>query len=479
MASDTTAPVLTGLTLPGTVDLSHGAQTIAITAGASDAGSGVSYVQLRLSSPVQTPDGPQQLVFLHDETDSFSDGLSTYTTTLSPNTAPGTYTIEAAFVFDKAGNSQSYYGTQLADIGAQTSFTVTDQDITAPSLAFTHVSGAINVTTHVVYGFIGKSDADLSIAIQDGANIISTVKSDENGYFEFKLDGGIYSTGHAYNFVATAVDASGNIGSSIPYSYVIDFTENKSLFGSITHDAHSSGGQVYALYEGLLGRAPDTLGLEYWADQFDHGASPANLAAGFLASPEGQARLGASDDAGFVNQLYQNTLGRSGDEGGLSYWTDQLAHGATRVDVADSFVFSSEFTASVQQALVNGLFVPDAQAGDVARLYYTMLDRASDAGGLQYWTGELDHGGSLTSLAQGFLATPENQAKYGSLANSPYVDALYENALGRHADAGGLDFWTHRLDSGVSRADLAVQLSDSPESHTVHLAQIEQGWHLA
>lgn len=256
------------------------------------------------------------------------------------------------------------------------------------------------------------------------------------------------------------------------------YQNNQQLFGVVTSDPHSSGGETYALYEGLLGRAPDAAGLEYWADQFDHGASPATLASGFLGSPEGQMRLGAADNNGFVQQLYHNTLHRDADQGGLDYWTGQLAHGESRTDVADSFVFSPEFTTTVQQMLGNGLFVPDAQASEVARIYYTMLGRAPDAGGLQYWTDQIDHGGSPSSVAQSFLSTPESQSTYGRLNNHDYVDALYVNALGRHADKGGSDFWTGQLDHGTSRADLAVQLSQSPESQSFHFNQVELGWHL-
>jgi hypothetical protein len=251
------------------------------------------------------------------------------------------------------------------------------------------------------------------------------------------------------------------------------------VFGAVTTDPHSSGGQVYALYQGLLGRSPDILGLEYWADQLGHGASPATLAAGFLASSEGQARLGAADDGSFVQQLYQNTLHRAGDSGGVSYWMSQLAQGSTRVDVAVKFVFSAEHTGIIQQALSGGLFVPDANASAVARVYYTMLGRAPDAGGLAYYTDQLDHGGTVANITQAFLKSPENQATYGKLSNSDYVDALYVNGLGRHADANGLNYWTDQLAHGVSRSDLAVSLSQSPESQNLHLDQIQQGWNLA
>ncbi|KAB1078820.1 DUF4214 domain-containing protein [Methylobacterium soli] len=255
--------------------------------------------------------------------------------------------------------------------------------------------------------------------------------------------------------------------------------QNQAYFGSITTDVHSFGGQVFALYDGLLGRGPDSLGLEYWADKLEHGTSVRDVGQQFLFSAEGQARAGALDNSAFVQQLYQATLHRDADSAGLSFWTEQLNNNAARIDVANGFIFSEEHLSNLQPVFGAGLFVPDAQAADVARLYYTMLDRAPDAGGLEFWTDQLEQGGALSSLAQGFLATSESQAKYGSLANSSYVDALYENALGRHADADGLQFWTARLDSGTSRADLAVQLSDSAEAHTVHVGQIELGWHLA
>jgi hypothetical protein len=143
-------------------------------------------------------------------------------------------------------------------------------------------------------------------------------------------------------------------------------------------------------------------------------------------------------------------------------------------------VFSAEHTSTIQQAISGGLFVPDPNASEVARIYYTMLGRAPDASGLHYWTDQIEHGGgTASSVAQAFLGTAESQSTYGSLSNASYVDALYVNALGRHADSGGLSYWTGQLDHGASRADLGVQLSQSAEAQSVHLGQIEQGWHLA
>ncbi|MER2264063.1 DUF4214 domain-containing protein [Methylobacterium oxalidis] len=282
-----------------------------------------------------------------------------------------------------------------------------------------------------------------------------------------------YTYGQSADLYWTGSKAFFNIN-GFSGSYIID----PDSFGSFTHDATTSGGAVYTLYEGLLGRAPDVIGLEFWADQFENGTSVRDLGQQLLFSAEGQARAGALGNAEFVTQLYQATLGRGPDAGGLQFWTDQLNQGAQRIDVALGFVFSSEHVASLQNVFSGGLFVPDKEAADVARLYYTMLGRAPDAGGIQFWSEQLELGGSLSGLAQGFLSSGENATKYGGMSNRDYVDALYMNALGRHAEAGGHDFWTARLDSGTSRADLAVQLSDSAEAMNFHVGQIEQGWQL-
>lgn len=250
---------------------------------------------------------------------------------------------------------------------------------------------------------------------------------------------------------------------------------NRGLFGTVVHDAQSTGARVYALYDGLLGRAPDALGLEHWADQLDHDGAVDEIGQ-LLSSPEGQARAGALDNAAFVEQLYGSTPHRGSDPDGLAQWTAALDGGAARIDVADGFVFSPEHLGSLQPLFEAGIYVPDAQAADVARLYYTMLGRAPDATGLRHWTDAADHGGSLQTLAEAFLAAPGSVAHHGSPGNADYVDALYVNALGRHAEDVGLRHWTQLLDTGTSRADLAVELTASQEAHDAHLNQIETGW---
>ncbi|KAB1074289.1 DUF4214 domain-containing protein [Methylobacterium planeticum] len=256
--------------------------------------------------------------------------------------------------------------------------------------------------------------------------------------------------------------------------------QNQQYFGSVSHDIHGMAGEVYALYEALLDRAPDALGGEGWASALNNGASLHAITQAFLNSAEGQMHLNAADNAGYVEQLYETVLGRHGDMEGVQSWVSALDAGASRADVADSFVFSDEFVGHLQPALNAGVFVADATNSDMARLYYGLLDRAPDAAGLQSFETAAHGGTSETAIAQSFLNSPEYASLHPTAQDdAQYVDSLYLNALGRSAEANGEEYWLSALSHGASRAEVAIAIAESPEAR-LHLAgQIEVGWHLA
>ncbi|MBS0368549.1 MAG: DUF4214 domain-containing protein [Proteobacteria bacterium] len=93
---------------------------------------------------------------------------------------------------------------------------------------------------------------------------------------------------------------------------------------------------VSTLYEAAFGRTADAGGLDYWFDLGRAGVSLKQIADAFTHSAEFVSQAALSD-ADFVKGLYQHTFGRDGEAGGLSYWTDALAHGSTRADLIMSF----------------------------------------------------------------------------------------------------------------------------------------------
>lgn len=208
------------------------------------------------------------------------------------------------------------------------------------------------------------------------------------------------------------------------------------------------------------------------------------LASDILASPEGQARQGALDNAGFVTQVYQAALARAPDMAGLANWVGQLAGGtATRAGVA---VGISE---SVESQLRGGTnlnatetFVPDEQAASVARLYDTAFDRAPDAAGLAHWIVALEGNPftapflSLHDEAMQFIASPEFQTRYATSTDVSFVQLLYQNTLHRAPDAGGAAFWQGQLATGaMDRATVLLGFSESAEHQAMLAPQIEAG----
>lgn len=277
---------------------------------------------------------------------------------------------------------------------------------------------------------------------------------------------------------AAVVASAGSHVSSSP----VPVPDNSGHFGGYVHSAASAGGQVFAFYEAFLGRAPDSLGFENLTHDLQSGMSLHDLAQVMLSSGEHQQNFGAFDrmsDAAFVEQLYEVIQHRAADAPGLAHWQAALAGGESRVDVGISFALSTEHLNSLQGAFTAGIYDPDKGAADVARLYYGIQGRAPDAGGLAHFVQAMSNGQSLQNVAKDFLASAEYQSKFGGLDDAHFVDALYQNALGRHAEADGLNHFVDALQHGSSRAAVALDIAESNEAHVHHMGVIESGWVLA
>ncbi|NML61479.1 DUF4214 domain-containing protein [Massilia sp. RP-1-19] len=100
----------------------------------------------------------------------------------------------------------------------------------------------------------------------------------------------------------------------------------------------------------------------------------------------------------------------------------------------------------------------------VYRLYQAAFDRKPDAHGLGFWIDAARKGASLRVIAEGFMASPEFAALYGSGDTQSFLVRVYKNVLHREPDAGGLDWWMGTLAAGTARVDVLVGFSDSGEN---------------
>lgn len=119
--------------------------------------------------------------------------------------------------------------------------------------------------------------------------------------------------------------------------------------------------QVALLYQGALGRTPDSTGLAGWDRTASglpastqalgvYGLSDASgnyngnlsIAGGFTQSPEFINKYGGLSNSQFVTQLYANVLDRTPDSSGFTGWQSQLDSGVSREHVLVGFAESAE-----------------------------------------------------------------------------------------------------------------------------------------
>jgi hypothetical protein len=111
-------------------------------------------------------------------------------------------------------------------------------------------------------------------------------------------------------------------------------------------------------------------------------------------------------------------------------------------------------------------FDTDGTAGQAYRIYKAAFNRTPDDNGLKFWVGELDKGMNLNEAAGGFVASAEFKNLYsGASTNLGTVQKFYQNVLGRDGEAGGVSFWTGELDSGNrTTAQVLADFSAQPEN---------------
>jgi hypothetical protein len=111
---------------------------------------------------------------------------------------------------------------------------------------------------------------------------------------------------------------------------------------SLALDVDGTAGQVFRLYRAAFGQAPDAAVMGQWLDRADHGMAALDMASALLADPA-SVYGAATDDAAFVQQLYQAVLHRAPDASGQAFWADALAHGVPRAELLRAFSDSPEY----------------------------------------------------------------------------------------------------------------------------------------
>ena len=85
----------------------------------------------------------------------------------------------------------------------------------------------------------------------------------------------------------------------------------------------------------------------------------------------------------------------------------------------------------------------------VQKAYVAYYGRPADPGGQDYWASRLDEeGGSLNAIIGAFGYSDEFNRRYGGLSYGALVTKIYQQALGRDPDLGGLNWYVNELLAG-------------------------------
>lgn len=84
------------------------------------------------------------------------------------------------------------------------------------------------------------------------------------------------------------------------------------------------------LYIGYFGRLMEKGGLEYWTKEIDSRGMDAVANGIYFGATGTDAAIRDLSNRDYVAQVYRNVLNREGDEGGINYWSGELAKGVGR-----------------------------------------------------------------------------------------------------------------------------------------------------
>jgi hypothetical protein len=114
-------------------------------------------------------------------------------------------------------------------------------------------------------------------------------------------------------------------------------SEFQDRYDSLDNSAYTS-----LVYNNVLGRAPDQDGLDFWTNSLNAGASRGSMMTGFSESIEYKD---TSLNQIRVIAFYYGMLRRAPDQAGFDFWVGVLNNGGSALDLINGFLDASEYQA--------------------------------------------------------------------------------------------------------------------------------------
>lgn len=218
---------------------------------------------------------------------------------------------------------------------------------------------------------------------------------------------------------------------------------------------------IVRLYVNVLGRQSYADSeVDYWYQKLvSKESTGADVAWGFFFSDEFKQKRLSNEE--YVDILYHVMFDRNGAENERKYWTDKLEIGMSREYVYTGFANSDEFMRvcndyGVNRGTINWTAYRDQNEGVTAfvtRLYNKALNREGDDGGMEMWTRAiLRREKTVEEVACGFIFSDEFLSKH--YGDEEYVKIMYRTFMDREGGLTEISYWRSKLDAGMSREEV-------------------------
>jgi hypothetical protein len=278
------------------------------------------------------------------------------------------------------GVGSEYYGpgvdpTLLANVQGSGTLAIAGGGnvIRGPDIVVTE--GAFGLGTQVINGDpAGIPAADNLVGTPSGdtlnglllADTLTGLGGNDNLNGGAGVDTAVYShPSDAYKIVVSStsvaiLDKQGDEGSDVLVDVervqFVDRTLDLRWFSNTLSVSAEELGDLTGLYIAHFDRAPDAVGLFYWASRMSDGMTLQEIARSFFVQPEAIAEFPAGQSTiEFVTTVYHRVLGRDPDAAGLAYWMNDLLTGT---------VSKPEF----MLAIINGANAPTGSLVDAQYL---------------------------------------------------------------------------------------------------------------
>lgn len=199
------------------------------------------------------------------------------------------------------------------------------------------------------------------------------------------------------------------------------------------------------------------VGVGAWRDASGQLWWTARYMAAPAVSPASAVTAESSGDlARYVDATYQVFAGRSATSGERSYWVGALQNGQPR----------SAFIATLSTSNV-------WLGAEIDEIYQLALGRLPDASGRDYWTRAVRSGTRITDLGVFVFASDELFASLGADAVR-FVDTVHRRILGRPATLVEITLAATHMAGGASRSEIVAGVYRSLESRLQRVDRLYQ-----